>query len=345
MAVANKETKTRVKQKSKPEANPDLNSYLADGTRVPPRNLDAERALLGSLLLDKDAIIKINDVLSAEQFYDGRHSVIYQGISTLFQDGTPADLVTLSNLLSGNNQLEKIGGSGYIADLINAVPTAANVEYYAGIIRENYIRRSLIATSAEMSDMSFDESQPVSEILNTAEREIFNITQGNMKRNFSSIQHTLADNFDRLEELHKNKGKIRGVPSGFRDIDAKLAGFQDSNLIILAARPSVGKTSLALNICQYVAVHEKMPVGFLSLESSKEELVDRLLASQSNIDSWKITTGNLNDKDWEALTDAMGELAEAPLYIDDTPATTHFYMLVRQGLKQFILVIKNTTIA
>ena len=311
----NKNTKT-----SRSETDINLNELLKDGARIPPRNLDAERALLGSLMLDKDAIIKVSDTLTPEQFYDGKHGVIYHAIVQLFQESTPADLVTLSNLLEANNQLEKIGGSGYIADLINAVPTAANIEHYAGIIRENYIRRSLISSSATVTDMSFDQSVPVGEILNNAEREIFGITQGHLKKNFASIQHTLAENFDRLEELHKNKGKIRGVPSGFRDIDAKLAGFQDGNLVILAARPSVGKTSLALNICQYVAVHEKLPVGFFSLESSKEELVDRLLASQSNIDSWKITTGNLNDKDWESLTDAMGELAEAPLYIDDTPA-------------------------
>lgn len=315
-------TTTRATRKADHQAaKVDFEQLMQDSTdRIPPRNLEAERALLGSLLLDKDALIKISDYLTAEQFYDGRHQTIYAAILILYQSNTPADLVTLSNQLSSTNQLEKVGGSGYIADLVNSVPTAANVEHYAGIIRENYIRRSLISTSAVLTDLSFDQAQPVNEILNNAEREIFNITQGHLKKNFSSIQQTLAENFDRLEELHKNKGKIRGVPSGFRDIDAKLAGFQDSNLVILAARPSVGKTSLALNICQYVAVHEKLPVGFFSLESSKEELVDRLLASQSNIDSWKITTGNLNDRDWEALTDAMGELAEAPLYIDDTPA-------------------------
>lgn len=321
MAVSSRTNKNPKPTRSEMEIN--LNELLKEGARIPPRNIDAERALLGSLMLDKDAIIKVSDTLTSDQFYEGRHGVIYQAIVQLFQDNTPADLVTLSNLLDGTNQLEKIGGSGYIADLINAVPTAANIEHYAGIIRENYIRRSLIATSATVSDMSFDQSMAVGEILNSAEREIFNITQGHLKRNFASIQHTLAENFDRLEELHKNKGKIRGIPTGFRDIDNKLAGLQDGNLVILAARPSVGKTSLALNICQYVAADERgphLPVGFLSLESSKEELVDRLLASQSNIDSWKITTGNLNDKDWERLTDAMGVLAEAPLYIDDTPA-------------------------
>jgi replicative DNA helicase len=323
MAVSSKSTKTTKNAhtgSSRADNHLDLDELLVGSNRVPPRNLDAEKALLGSLLLDKDAIVKISDSLSAEQFYDGKHGIIYDAIIKLFQENTPADLVTISNLLKANDHLDRVGGSGYIADLVNAVPTASNVEHYAGIIKENYIRRSLISTSAVMSDMSFDQALPVSDILNNAEREIFNITQGNMKRNFTSIQSTLAENFDRLEDLHQNKGKLKGIPTGFRDIDAKLAGLQDSALIILAARPSVGKTSLALNICQYVAVHEKLPVGFFSLESSKEELVDRLLSSQSNIDAWKITTGNLNDKDWESLTDAMGELAEAPLYIDDTPA-------------------------
>lgn len=287
--------------------------------RLPPQNLEAERSVLGALMLDRDAIVRIAESLRVEHFYREVHGLIYAAILRLFEAREPADLITLSNELSRFEQLERVGGDGYLAELAAGVPTVAHIEHYANIVKENYTRRQLITTAAQVTQMSFETAEPIDQILDKAEQTLFSISQDHLKQNFTSLQSTLAENFDRLEELHKNKGKLRGVPTGFRDIDNKLAGLQDSNLIILAARPSVGKTSLALNICQYVAVEEKLPVGFLSLESSKEELVDRLLASQSNVDSWKITTGNLTDKDWENLTDAMGELADAPLYIDDTP--------------------------
>ncbi len=315
MATRANEAKTR-----RSESSYNLQELLEGTNRIPPHNLDAEKALLGSLLLDRDALIKIGDVLTPEHFYAAKHGIIYKAIMQLFDNNTPADLITVSTQLTEFGELESIGGSGYVADLVNGVPNAANVEHYAEIIRQGSVRRRLIEMSATMSDKSFDIKTELPEVLNFSEQSLFEITQGTMKRKFESIQLTLTESFDRLEELHQNKGKLRGLATGFRDIDKKLAGLQDSNLIILAARPSVGKTSLALNICQYVAVEEKLPVGFLSLESSKEELVDRLLSSQSNIDAWKITTGNLTDRDWEALTDAMGKLAEAPLYIDDTPA-------------------------
>ncbi len=287
--------------------------------RLPPQNLDAEKSVLGSLLLDHDALIRIAESLRPEHFYRQAHSLIYAAILRLFEAREPADLITLSDELNRFQELDKVGGDGYLAELAAGVPTAAHIEHYARIVKDNYTRRQLITTASKVTQLSFESMEPIEQILDQAEQTLFAISQNHLKQNFTSLQHTLAANFDRLEELHKNKGALRGVPTGFRDIDNKLAGLQDSNLIILAARPSVGKTSLALNICQYVAVEKKLPVGFLSLESSKEELVDRLLASQSNIDSWKITTGNLTDKDWEQLTDAMGVLAEAPLYIDDTP--------------------------
>lgn len=292
---------------------------MASADRVPPQNLDAERSVLGALLLDRDAVIKIAESLRSEHFYREIHGIIYAAILRLFEAREPADLITLSNELNRFQQLERVGGDGYLAELAAGVPTAAHIEHYAHIVKENFTRRQLITTASKVTELSFETAQPIDQILDQAEQTLFSISQEHLKQNFTSLQTTLAENFDRLEELHKNKGRLRGIPTGFRDIDNKLAGLQDGNLIILAARPSVGKTSLALNICQYVAVEEKLPVGFLSLESSKEELVDRLLASQSNIDSWKITTGNLTDKDWESLTDAMGELADAPLFIDDTP--------------------------
>lgn len=312
-------TVTKTRTSSRDTSATPVAAVLNSADRLPPQNLDAERSVLGALLLDRDAIIKIAESLRAEHFYRETHGLIYAAILRLFAAREPADLVTLSDELKRFDQLDRVGGDGYLAELATVVPTAAHVEHYSRIVKDNFTRRQLITTASKVTELSFATAEPIDTILDQAEQTLFAISQEHLKQNFTSLQTTLAENFDRLEELHKNKGKLRGVPTGFRDIDNKLAGLQDGNLIILAARPSVGKTSLALNICQYVAVEEKLPVGFLSLESSKEELVDRLLASQSNVDSWKITTGNLTDKDWENLTDAMGELAEAPLFIDDTP--------------------------
>lgn len=313
-------TRANSRTKEHVSSHLDLEALLEGTNRIPPHRVDAEQALLGALLMDKDTIVRVSDSLTPEHFYTPKHEHIYAAILKLFENNTPADLITVSNALTDMGLLDSVGGSGYVAELVNGVPSAANVEHYAEIIRQSYVRRRLIGISADISDLSFDAKKELAEVLEFSERSLFDISQGTMKRKFESIQTTLAESFDRLEELHKNKGALRGLATGFRDIDKKLAGLQKNNLIILAARPSVGKTSLALNICQYVAVELRKPVGFLSLESSKEELVDRLLSSQSNIDAWKITTGNLTDRDWEALTDAMGKLAEAPLYIDDTPA-------------------------
>ena len=287
--------------------------------RQPPHNIDVERALLGALLIDRNALLKVTELIKPDHFYDGKHIKLYEAILELYKEGMGIDIVTLSDLLEAKHLLDKVGGAGYIADLINASPTAVNAEAYAKIVQENFLRRELISINNDILNKSFEKSVQLSEVLSYTEEKIFAVLQNSYHRNLTALQQVLADNFDRLEEMHRNKGKLRGVATGFRDIDNKLAGLQESNLIILAARPSVGKTSLALNISQFVAVHDKVPTLFFSLESSKEELADRLLSSQSNIDSWKITTGNLSDKDWALLTDAMGELAEAPFYIDDTP--------------------------
>ena len=288
-------------------------------SKLPPQNVEAEQSVLGALLIDQDAIIRIADFLRPEHFYRGSHQRIFEAILSLFERREPADVVTVSAELSQKNALSDVGGEVYLAELVNAVPTAANVHSYAQFVRESAMKRELISIANEMNEEAYGGSKSVRDLLADAEKRIFDISQDNLARQFIPVRETLMVAFDRLEELHRNKSGTRGVPTGFRDIDNMLSGLQESNLVILAARPSMGKTSLALNICQYVAVHQGLPVGFFSLESSREELVDRLLASQSGVDYWKITTGNLGEEDFAKIGEAMGILAEAPLFIDDTP--------------------------
>ncbi|MDO8618752.1 MAG: replicative DNA helicase [Candidatus Daviesbacteria bacterium] len=293
---------------------------MANITKLPPQNIEAEQSLLGALLIDKDAILRVSEILRPSNFYRfEQHGQIFSAITELFDKREPVDLVTLTEELKKKGVYDKIGGSAYLTSLINIVPTSAHVEYYAKIIKEHALRRNLISEATRLIEQAFDEEKPVDLLLESAESAIFSLSQDHVKRDFIPIKDALAESFDRLDELQKSSGKLRGVPTGFRDLDSKLAGLQDSNLIIMAARPGQGKTGLALNIAQYVAVNAGLPVGVFSLEMSQEELVDRLLVSQADIDSWKLKTGKLDEKDFDKLSLAMGELAEAPLYIDDTP--------------------------
>ncbi len=292
-------------------------------TKLPPQNIEAEQSLLGALLIDKDAILRISELLRPANFYRlEQHGQIYSAITELYDRREPVDLVTLTQELKKKGVYDKVGGSAYLTTLINTVPTAAHVEYYAKIIKEHALRRNLISEATRLIERAFDDSSSVDDLLQSAETAIFSLSQDHVKRDFIPIKDALAESFDRLDELQKSSGKLRGVPTGFRDLDSKLAGLQDSNLIILAARPGQGKTGLTLNIAQNVAVKEGLPVGFFSLEMSQEELVDRLLVAQADIDSWKLKTGRLDEKDYDRLSLAMGELAEAPLFIDDTPGLT-----------------------
>lgn len=292
-------------------------------TKLPPQNIEAEQSLLGALLIDKDAVLRISEILRPDHFYRSeQHGHIYNAIVQLFEKREPIDLVTITEQLKQNNVLDLVGGSAYLAELVNMVPTAAHVESYAKIIKEHAVRRQLIANSTKFIENAYDESREIANVLEEAEQAVFTVSQQNLKRDFIAIKDALAESFDRLDEIQKNAGKLRGVPTGFRDLDHKLAGLQDSNLIILAARPGVGKTSFALNLAQYVAVTAGLPVGVFSLEMSQEELVDRLLVAQADIDSWRLKTGNLTDKDQQKLMMASGELADAPIFIDDTPGAT-----------------------
>jgi replicative DNA helicase len=294
-------------------------STLAVEHKLPPQNIEAEQSVLGSLLIDQDAVIRIADKVKSDQFYRGSHKKIFDAVLSLYERREPADIVTVSGELAQRGVLEEIGGEEYLTELVDRVPTAANVESYAAIVRDVALRRDLISIANDVHEKAYGGAVSVRELLEGVEQRIFSMSQQNLVRNFVALRDTLMTSFDRLEDLHKNKSGVRGVPTGFRDIDNKLSGLQDSNLVILAARPSMGKTSLMLNICQYAAVHQQIPVGIFSLESSREELVDRLLASQSGVDYWKITTGNLDEDDFAKVGEAMGILADAPLFIDDSP--------------------------
>lgn len=289
--------------------------------KIPPQNLAAESSLIGSLLLDKEAIIKIADIVGADDFYVEKNRLIFEAIISLYEKREPIDLVTLSNKLEQMNELDNIGGASYLTGLVNGVPSAAHITEYARIVAQKATMRNLISAANVIGSLAYDEEKPLDNLLDSAEQTLFDVSQKHLKQNFTPIKDVLTESFDRLDSLHKDKKKIRGVPTGFRNLDNLLAGLQKSDLIILAARPSMGKTSLALNIAQNVAVKEGIPVGIFSLEMSKEQLIDRLLAGEAGIDSWKLRTGNLEDRDFEKLNRAMGVLSEAPIYIDDSAVT------------------------
>lgn len=288
--------------------------------KIPPHSREAEISVIGSLLMDKDAVIAVAEFLEPEHFYDERHSKIFSAILSLYNERSPIDVVTVSEKLRAQKALKAVGGVSYLGEVVGQVPTAAHVEHYGRIVKDAATKRMLMGAASKLAELSFDEGTSAEELLDRAEQEVFSLTQKSLKRSFLPVREALAESFDRLDELHKSAGGLRGVPSGFSDLDNMLAGFQRSNLVILAARPGIGKTALALNIAQQVAVTEKRLVGFFSLEMSKEELVDRMLVSQADIDAWSLKTGRLDDEGFTKLSDAMGILAEAPLFIDDTPA-------------------------
>lgn len=293
---------------------------MTPGLKIPPQNVEAEKSILGAILLDKDAIIKIADILSADDFYDSRHGIVYGAMVTLFEKRMPVDIVTLSEILESAGKIKEVGGSGYLAEIVNNTPSAANIVYYAQIVRDKAILRRLITAGVDITELGYEEDGEISETLDKAEQTLFSISQKSMKNKFTAIRDVLTDAFERIDKIHKDKdkGAIRGVPSGFRDLDTMTSGFQNSDLIILAARPSMGKTSFALNLAENAAIDNKIPVAVFSLEMSKDQLVDRLLSSQAGVDSWKLRTGNLSDDDFPKIGYAMGVLSEAPVFIDDS---------------------------
>lgn len=293
--------------------------------RIPPQSLEAEMSLLGSILIDKDAMLKIADIAHPEDFYKDAHGKIFESIIELYSKNEPVDLLTLSNRLEERGILEQVGGRSYLATLTNTVPTSSNVVHYASIVHRKATRRRLLAASQEITRLSFqEEDDDIESVLDEAQQKLYSVSQVYLKQTFSPIRGVLADAFDRIDELHKNKGQMRGVPTGFKGLDNLLAGLQKSDLVIVAARPSVGKTSFVLDIIRNVATKQKVPVGMFSLEMSKEQLVDRMLCSEANVDLWKMRTGRLSDRpeddDFPRIGHAIGVLSEAPIFIDDSPS-------------------------
>ncbi|MFA6198506.1 MAG: replicative DNA helicase [Patescibacteria group bacterium] len=290
--------------------------------KIPPQNDEAEQAVLGSLLIDKDAIIRVGDVLQPADFYRDIHRFIYEAMVEIYAKREPIDLLSLANRLSENNKLEIVGGRSYLATLANTVPTSSHVVHYAHIVQKKSTLRRLIESATEIAQLGYKEGEDVEAVLDRAEQSLFRVSQKFLKQNFVPIRSLLTEAFDRMDELHREGGKLRGISTGFIDLDNLLAGFQKSDLVIVAARPSVGKTSLALDFARQIAVKAKASVGIFSLEMSKEQLIDRLLCSEARVSLWKLRTGKLSDQgeqdDFTNIGHAMGKLSEAKIFIDDS---------------------------
>jgi replicative DNA helicase len=287
--------------------------------KVPPQNIDAEKSLLGAVLIDDEVLADVTEHVNASDFYDKTHGIIFGAMMRLYEKHKPVDLLTLTDELKRKKEFEITGGSAYLTELTTYVPTSAHADSYAEIVKQKSVRRRLIKASGDISELGYDEDTSTDELLQQAEAEIFSVSDQTLKQDVSSLESILNDSFERLEELHKNKGQLRGIRTGYRDLDNLTAGLQRSDLIILAARPAMGKTTFVTNLAYNVATIAREPVLFFSLEMSKEQLVDRMLADASGVDAWNIRTGNLSDEDFSKLSEAMGEMAEAPIFIDDTP--------------------------
>ena len=287
--------------------------------KIPPQNLDAEKALLGSIMIRSEVMHDIADTIREDSFYTNQHRTIWATLFELHSKNTPIDLLSVSARLKEKEQLDQAGGMTYLTELINVVPSSTNAGHYAEIVEKKHVMRDLLRAAERITGLGYDEEADLHEMLEKAEKELYAVTNKTGSRKFVALKDTLHDAWDRLEHLSKTSGELRGVPTGFPDLDNKLAGFQKSDLIILAARPSMGKTSLALDIARKAAVNHKVPVAIFSLEMSCQQLIDRMLAAESHVDAWKLRTGhNLSvEHDFKAIGDAIGRLSEAPIYIDD----------------------------
>jgi replicative DNA helicase len=290
------------------------------GFRVPPHNVDAERALLGSIMLRPEVMYEVSDIVHPTSFYSEKHRIIFETMHELFTKRSPTDLLTVSARLKERSLLDDIGGSGYLGELVNSVPSSANAVYYAQLIQKKHIARNLISAADFISSIGYDESQELEDLLDQAQKRIYDVTNISSIHKFSELKDELAEAWERLDRLHNSGDGMRGIPTGFVDLDSKLSGLQKSDLIILAARPSIGKTSLALDIARQAAVYHEVPVGIFSLEMSSQQLVDRMLAAQSNVDAWKLRTGKLSrEDDFASIRHSLDTLSKAPIYIDDQP--------------------------
>lgn len=294
--------------------------------RLPPHSIEAEASVLGAILIDSEAIVNVAELLKPDSFYSKEHRLIYEAMQTLYEKRHPIDLVTLTDELKKQHNLTAAGGATKLAELASNVSTAANATYYAQTIVDAFTKRRMITLSSQIAEAALDSTKEARDVLDLAEQSIFSVSQQQEQRSFIHLKDTLVESFERLDELQRSGGELRGVGTGFADLDRTLAGLQKSNLVILAARPGMGKTAFALNIAQQAAVKLKKKVGIFSLEMSKEELVDRLLVNQADIDAWKLKTGRLDQQDFLKLSDAMGVLADAALYIDDSPGLSIYEM-------------------
>lgn len=291
----------------------------SDFYKTPPNDQQAEKSVLGAILIDSGAIGLVAEFLQTHHFYMHEHQLIYTAMLKLFEKQSPIDIITLKNQLQTDGELKNAGGKEYLSELVNAVPTSAYIEQYGLIVKSLYTKRKLIEVASRSVEKAFENTGEIRELIDQVESEVFALAQEHQHKDFIPLKDIVYQRFEELEEFKKTGATTRGVPTGFAPLDHKLSGLLPSNLLILAARPGVGKTSFALNIALHVALNEKKGVGFFSLEMSKEELVDRLLVGQADIDAWRLKTGKLTDDDTRSLMKAMGDLADAPIYIDDTP--------------------------
>ncbi|OGY63725.1 MAG: replicative DNA helicase [Candidatus Harrisonbacteria bacterium RIFCSPLOWO2_02_FULL_41_11] len=300
---------------------------MTQSLKLPPQNIDAEQSVLGALMLDKNAVINVADILAPEDFYKPAHEKIYNTILDLYGKREPIDILTVTEKLRVENVLREIGGSAYLSKLMEMVPTAAHIEHYAKIVRGKKVLRDLIKTSAEITENAIDETEDIETLLDSIEQKIFAISQHSFSQKFIKLSEELKGAYERIEKLHREEGGLRGVPTGFQQLDDKLSGLQKSDMIVLGARPSLGKTSLALDIARHVGIKLKRPVGIFSLEMSREQIVDRIIAAEAQISLWELRSGRLkDDESFELIQHALNELTHATLYIDDTPSPTIMQM-------------------
>jgi len=297
-----------------------MDAHRSTDNLMPPQNVDAEKSLLGSLLLDKDAIIKVADIVKPDDFYEDRHGVIFDAMLSLYEKMRPLDVVTVTDVLRDRKRLEAVGGASYLTSLAGSLPSSANVVRYAEIVASKATLRNLIAAGSDISTFGRAEDTEIDVLLDEAEKRLFAVARKYLRGGFVSVRDVLDEAFERIDKLHENRGQTRGVPSGFKLLDNILSGFQKSDLIVVAARPSIGKTSLALSFALNAAT-EGYSIGMFHLEMSKDQVVDRLISAQSGIDSWRLRTGNLREEDFGKLSDAMSKLAEMSIYIDDSPGS------------------------
>jgi len=320
--MAEKKDNKKSKNSSFDRKKPEKTTLYQDKLRMPPHNIEAEISTLGALMIDKNAITKVADIIHQDDFYKDKHGKIYEILLELYQEQEPLDILSVSSRLKDRKLLKEIGGRVYLTELMNAVPSAANVVSYANLVRKKSVLRNLIQTASEIVEMGYSEERPIDEILDKAEQNLFSVGQKSVKQDFAPMSTLLESAFDRIDEMHKNADQFRGVATGFADLDGLLSGMQKSDLIILAARPSIGKTSFALNLAINAAINSKASVGVFSLEMSSDQLVDRMLSTQSGVNLWELRTGNISkdseDDDFQKIGDAMGVLSEAAIHIDDS---------------------------